>query len=68
MDEKIPENTECIASLNSYSQVLTEPVFLPVFARNFKETVAYYYQGNSSEPTKHSPGLDWNWLRLSASA
>ena len=53
------ENTELIATLNSYSQVLTEPV-----SRCFDQTAAYYPQDDCSGPNIHSHGFYCSWLKL----
>ena len=58
------ENTERIASLNSNSQVLTEPVSLPGLPCRLDKAVAYRSQDDSSGPTIHSHRFDCNWLKL----
>ena len=58
------ENTERIASLYSYSQVLTEPVSLPGLPCIFNKAAAYCPQDDSSRPTMHSHRFDCKWLKL----
>ena len=58
------ENTEGIASLNGYSQVLTEPVSLPGLPCSLDKAAAYRPQDYSSGLTIHSHRFDCNWFKL----
>ena len=58
------ENTERIASLNSNSQVLTEPVSLPRLPCRLDKAAAYCPYGYCSRLTIHSHRFDCNWFKL----
>ena len=58
------ENTERIASLNSNSQVLTEPVSLPGLPCRFNKATAYCPYDYSSGLTIYSHRLNCNWFKL----
>ena len=58
------ENTEGIASLYSYSQVLTEPVSLLGLPCHFNKAAAYRPKDGSGGLTTHSHRFDCNWLKL----
>ena len=58
------ENTERIASLYSYCQILTESNNLPGLPCRFNKAAAYRPQDDSSGLTIHSHRFDCNWLKL----
>ena len=58
------ENNERIASLNSNSQVLTEPVSLPGVPCRLDKAAAYCPYDYSSGLTIYSHHFDCNWFKL----